>query len=713
DPAGRDMMSLILGGAQQTFVLAFSVVALRLLIGSFLGALAGWFQNSWIDRALMGFIQALTVYPTLLLTALIIFLSPTRTLPTFIIALSIAGWTEIMQFVRGEVISIKAKPYIESALALGQRTSRIVLKHILPNIAPAMMALAALEASAVLLVLGELGFLGIFISGNASADSSFGLFAQLPEWGSLLSGVRNWARTWPEVGIFPTSAFFIAILGFNLFSEGLRRFVEEVGLAFNRLLNKYTIGALSVAVFGIFWLQDNSGNLVYYRQQASTYNGANVSQYLQDIVDPQFEGRALNSDGLNQTADYIAQQFSDLGLQPAGQQFTYFQDDTRRYQELTAPPTFLVNGESSYTYRNDYAVYPTLQTNLGRAEGLVRMLTLGPNADISNLDLSNQIILLFDETDLVELADHNCAAVLIATTNLSQLKQRRTYSADPATGGCGQSTPAFWINERIASQLVAERGLSLNDLKQEINDLGNGALADFTTTQTVTLEIIGEIREVAVKNVIGHLPGTNDAVDENVIMVLVQYDMPPTNFESEGTDTMGANDNASGLAVMLEAIRTLQESGYEPYKTFLFIAYSGEGLPDQQLAPDPRSYLTAKTGFTRFNIQGVVYLRGLAGAGERHVIWTDQANEFTKTIETASDLLVRNPRKRNDHPAMNLFTSPQAPRNSDQDIPQVGFSREGWEVKARLSGDTLTFVNNENLATSGQALTLGLMIVGQ
>ncbi len=102
-----------------------------------------------------------------------------------------------MQYVRGQVTSIRPQPYIESAQATGLRQPQIIFRHVLPNLLAALLGIAALEMGAVLLLLAELGFVGIFIGGGAFADLdtlvSGGTgyhYSDVPEWGSMLANVR-------------------------------------------------------------------------------------------------------------------------------------------------------------------------------------------------------------------------------------------------------------------------------------------------------------------------------------------------------------------------------------------------------------------------------------------------------------------------------------------------------------------------------------------
>ncbi len=129
DLLGRDLLSLILAGAQQTLTLAILAVAARLVVGVMLGVLAGWRNNSLLDRSIVGLAGVISAFPTLLIVMILILAFGIRQgMRPFILALCFVGWGEIMQYVRAEVIGIRTRPYIESAVAAGARSGRILLR---------------------------------------------------------------------------------------------------------------------------------------------------------------------------------------------------------------------------------------------------------------------------------------------------------------------------------------------------------------------------------------------------------------------------------------------------------------------------------------------------------------------------------------------------------------------------------------------------------
>ncbi|MDX1418262.1 MAG: ABC transporter permease subunit, partial [Candidatus Promineifilaceae bacterium] len=171
DALGRDMQSLILSGAQQTIALVIIVVVARFVLGVLLGAIAGWNNGRGIDRAILGLAEIIAAFPNLLLAMILILaLGIRQGMSTFLIALGFIGWGEIMQYVRSKVTALRSEQFVESAVASGASTPRILNTHIMPNLFGALVSLVALEMGAVLMLLGELGFLSIFVGGGSMIE---------------------------------------------------------------------------------------------------------------------------------------------------------------------------------------------------------------------------------------------------------------------------------------------------------------------------------------------------------------------------------------------------------------------------------------------------------------------------------------------------------------------------------------------------------------
>lgn len=741
DVMGRDIMSLVLAGAQQTLMLATLVMLTRVLIGAVLGALAGWFAGTWFDRTVLSLAEIIAAFPTLLLAMILILAIGIRQgMQPFIIALGFVGWGEVMQFVRGEVMALRPKPFIESAVAVGLRTPGILRNHVLPNLVSPLISIASLEMGAVLMLLGELGFIGIFIGGGAFAELQIDMppyhYSDVPEWGALLSNVRVYARAYPWTAIYPTLAFFISILSFNLFGEGVRRLVENVGVGINRLFNRYTMGFAALAIVAVIWARSNTGSVAFYRQQAEQFSGQNALAYVQALSDPALDGRALGTDGIKTAADYIAAQFEALGLQPAGEKNTFTFRRKRGFEQLTAVPQFSIDdGGSPPVYHQNYTAYPGQNRNLGEATGTVRFITTGPLRAVGfgrgsipalkDIAHPDDILMVLSPRDAFYMERVPRAGLLVIADDETVLQQNHTLSnrdpVDSAFGTgrkTGQDAPVLWIDTATANRLLAGTGQTVENLRLYSQRLLDDQLVDFETPHTATISVQGELVDrFESYHVLGYLPGTEgQGLDGEMIMVLAQYDAPP--LDPDGQPRLNANNNASGVAVMLEAIRTMQESGYQPYRTFMFVAYSSEGLEGGEVVsapPDPQKLLQAKIGFgNNFSVKAVVDLRGLgAGDSNRLAISTGGSQRLGELLEkSARQMGVKTVRADEPVDFTRVFAERSA-RESGQEAPQIMLHWEGWEKTALTPADTPDKISVDTLQKSGRALALSLMILGR
>lgn len=746
DALGRDMMSLILSGAQQTLILGFLAVAARVLVGVILGAIAGWKSGGGLDRFIMGFAEIISAFPTLLLSMMLILaLGIRQGMRSFIIALCFVGWGGIMQYVRGEVISIRPKPYIEGAVAVGARTPRIIIRHIFPHLFSALISIIALEMGAVLMLLGELGFISIFIGGGAVIDLANGrmLYADVPEWGALLSSIRYAARSYPWLGIYPMLAFFIAIFSFNLFGEGLRRLIEKGSLIINRLFNRYTVTAGLFIILGFGWLSSNSGAMPFYKEQAREFDGERALYYASILTDPAMDGRALGSEGMNFAAWYIAREFESLGLQAAGQKGTYYQDRTRAFERLDSVPEFSIHDGGTQPVQGlDYAAYPGLNMTHGKANAPIRFIGLGrPSTvqvagwrttypELERSDFTGEILLVLSDHEADYLTRFPKDGLLVVVDDPVKLQQRHTLSGRTGTRGdlvtdevYGKEIPSLWISEEMADRLLAGSGHTVAELREMNKELPIESVYQLPLQTRASMEVNGSLEERwPVQNILGYIPGAwgyelcTDCLDTDLIVVMAQYDSPP--IGPNGKMYPAAINNASGVAVMLEAIRVLQETDYQPYRSFLFVAYSGEGLDGGEpvFDPDPSRFLQAKTGFaSSFDQEAIVQLRGLGGGlGDRLEVSAEGSLRLAELFtSSARQMGVKVVRADETIDISIIYDSGNSSLESGQDAPIVRLYWEGWEGYSRLPTDQFTNIAAQNLEEAGRTLALSLMIMGR
>lgn len=208
DNLGRDELSRLLFGARVSLLTALAVSAAILVIGVAVGTLSG-FAGGVVDGFLMRVVDLLLAIPSLLLA-----LAVTGTLGPGLFHLAIAvvvvWWAEYARLVRGLVLSVKERPFVESARALGLPPYRVAVKHVLPNIVSTVIVLATMQTGRLLLALAALSFLGLGVS------------PPTPEWGSMLSEGQSYLASAPQLMVYPGLAITITALGFNLLGDGLR-----------------------------------------------------------------------------------------------------------------------------------------------------------------------------------------------------------------------------------------------------------------------------------------------------------------------------------------------------------------------------------------------------------------------------------------------------------------------------------------------------------
>lgn len=208
DQLGRDLLSRLLYGARWSMGLVLVATILVMSAGVAVGVAAGYF-GGLVDDVLMRVVDALLAVPSLLLALAIIgMIGPGLT--GLILGLSSIWWVGYARVVRGMVLALRERPFVDAARALGATHPAIVRRHILPGIVPVVAVLASLEMGELVLAISGLSFLGL------------GAQPPTPEWGAMINDGRAFFFDAPRLVILPGLAVTTAVLGFNLLGDGLR-----------------------------------------------------------------------------------------------------------------------------------------------------------------------------------------------------------------------------------------------------------------------------------------------------------------------------------------------------------------------------------------------------------------------------------------------------------------------------------------------------------
>jgi len=208
DDFGRDVLSRVLSGASVSLKVGVIAVSISMIIGTLLGAISGYYGR-WVDEVIMRLMDVLFAFPAILLAiAILAALGPG--ISNAMIAIGIVYTPIFARITRGSVLTVRQEVYVDAAESIGCRDSRILFRHILPNVVAPIIVETTLSLAFAILAEAALSFLGL---GTQPPD---------PSWGRMLSESRAYIQDAPWLGIFPGLAIMVTVMGFNFLGDGLR-----------------------------------------------------------------------------------------------------------------------------------------------------------------------------------------------------------------------------------------------------------------------------------------------------------------------------------------------------------------------------------------------------------------------------------------------------------------------------------------------------------
>jgi len=366
---------------------------------------------------------------------------------------------------------------------------------------------------------------------------------------------------------------------------------------------------------------------------ASTFDAQSALEQIETLAAPPFYGRYPASAGGWAAGDYIAEQFARYGLQPAGDDGTFFQAFPFEYVALAAMPHLIVEApgdkiHQDYALHQDYSTVVRGYLGHGTASGEVVWANNCAPDDFGPLDAVGKIVLCRTPS----LADagrnaleHGAAGLLLLTDPAERPPDFGTTYYEPLVP---QPIPAFLIYPPVVEDLLVGSGLSLGDLSTSF------ATSRLATRARIEVQTVGAeacpIQGCLGRNVLGMIPGRDPEYAGQVIIIGAHYDH--LGQAPDGTVWMGANDDASGVAVLLELARTWHEQGYVPRQTVLFAAWDAEEeglLGSTHYVLHPRYPLQDTVAMVQFD---------MVGAGG-DTLWIDGEGELGQHLRAVAEAL--------------------------------------------------------------------------
>lgn len=208
DELGRDTLTRLIWGARISLGVAFLTVAMSLTVGTTVGMIAGYY-GGWIDDILMRLVDTVLAIPAIFLFILMSILFRPNAVTLAAIVASV-GWGSVARLVRGEVLSVKERDFILATRSIGARDSRLMVRHLLPNVLPVLIVAASLGVGQIILIEAALDFLGL------------GIQPPTPSWGNMLTNAQSYFFHSGFLVAFPGITIFMTVLASNVFGNAVR-----------------------------------------------------------------------------------------------------------------------------------------------------------------------------------------------------------------------------------------------------------------------------------------------------------------------------------------------------------------------------------------------------------------------------------------------------------------------------------------------------------
>jgi hypothetical protein len=415
---------------------------------------------------------------------------------------------------------------------------------------------------------------------------------------------------------------------------------------------------------------------------------------------------------------------AEVGLLPAGEHHTYFQNLANPRLHLTQMPILELmdsNGdaESSFHYREDFAEL-AIASSYGEGESEIMGLAFGTQTGpetardpygIANSDARGRIVIIRG-ADLEKVARAAVDGILIVEDDFFSVGRKDVYPFQRAVRETVRGVPIMVITRVVADQLLATAGSSLADLDRIAASAAPGKFAATNPGAILRISLlparVEDLTQEFYTNVLGVYPGEGAVaeLDTQVIIVSAYYD--GLGVGPDGTVYSSANDNASGVATMLEIARVLKASAFKPDKTILFVAWAG-GERSERLSI--QNIMNARPGGNSLIVTNVIELSGVGyGTGDSVALSEESSYRLVRLFQSAAKKLGVSTTTRGRNPHYGHETSVQF---SARTALTLSISWDGSDHLAHTVADTPEIIDPQKLRDSGSTTTLVLFVLAR
>lgn len=582
DLLGRDVFSRVIYGARMTLQIGIYTALARIIVGVIFGLFAG-FGSKIVSKIIDVFKTALSAIPALIISFILLgIIRPTLedAVPIYTIVLTFVGWGRIGSIFRDRISEILRSDFIKGELAIGKSKFQIAIGNVLPHLFATIVIYLFIEVSRVLIILGELGVLGLLV-GTATIDSFLMNELQLtimpayyPEWGSML-GTSTYAISAgiPWIVLYPALALFIAVLGFNLLGEGLKielnkrnskfiTFIKHIPYHLSPItfihqiknMNKYKksvglkIGIIALIILILIWPVKNSKYDIDVEK---------LNSHIEELSKDEYEIRDIESSGNEKIQNYIVRNLKDIGLSPLYEnEFTNSHQIEANIQSVKESNLYIEGKDIEFDYKEDFSINNLFVNKI--------------DEDTYESKMRRKIMTM----EMYEKGEYSTEEIYVILIG----KEMKKKDIGKVTNILNQEFIRGAVTELEDISIIGDH-ISFNINQDEIESLYNSldVYVDSETFEKIkenpreelVFSTVVENQVYAEANNVGAVLKGKDS-DKTPLIIATDYDYK------------GLIYNGSSIAANLEIAKTLKEEDVKSERDIIFLFFDGSMSPGEK-----------------------------------------------------------------------------------------------------------------------------------